>query len=103
MMLGKTAKRKKAIFDEQFIAFWGGSGSTVHFRGKNSAMARIEWTVVEVERDWQACKWTKGGKMPLFIKLEREVALPGGKKRKETCWTFTEALQNPDTKGRWRV
>jgi hypothetical protein len=102
--LGKEAKRKKQIFDEQYTAFWGAIGSTVRFNnGKNHRISRLEWRVAEIENDWQNCKWTKGGKMPLFIKLERDVVLAGNKKRVDTCYTFTDALEVPAalSKGRW--
>lgn len=101
--LGKEAKRRAQIFAHQYTAFWGTVGTKVRFRnGKNSRVSRLEWTVVEIERDFQACKWTKGGKMPLFIKLERDVLLAGNKKRVDTVYTFTDALEVPSSvKGRW--
>lgn len=99
-VLSKADKRRKAIFDEQFVSFWGGVGSTVRFK-HNGVAGRIEWDVIGVETDWRAVKWTKGGKRPLFIKLQRKVSLAGGKHRVETCWTFTEALKEPEMKGRW--
>lgn len=79
------------------MSFWGDVGTVVQFK-KNNPRTPLEWTVADVETDWSACKWTKGGTRPLFIKLERPVVLAGGRKRIETVYTYTEALKQPDRK-----
>ena len=97
--LSKKAARKKAIFDKEFTDFWADVGDTVYF--KHSKTNQVEYRVKAVESDWQKCKWTKGGTLPMFIQLTRTVILAGDKTREETIWTHTGALRAPRKKGEW--
>jgi hypothetical protein len=99
--LSKKNARKKAIFDKEFTDFWADVGDVVYF--KHSKANRIEYRVKAVESDWQKCKWTKGGTLPMFIQLSRTVILAGDKSREETIWTHTGALSAPSKKGEWRT
>lgn len=98
-----AARKRKELFDAQFNAFWGGIGTVVEFKG-GKGRNKIEWTVAEITTDWQAVRnWTKGGTRPMFIRVEREVTLAGNKRRVESLWTYTDALQEPKRKGRWHL
>lgn len=99
-MLTRKAAKKKATFDKEFTDFWADVGAVVQF--KHSTKNRVEWRVKYVEADWTKCKWTKGGTMPMFIQLCREVTLAGNKRREECIWTHTGALKPPTRKG-WKT
>jgi hypothetical protein len=68
-----------------FCDFWGNVGDSVVFR--NSKGGTASWKIKYIETEYEKVRWSKGGKIPNFIQLEREVVLAGGKRRPDTCWT----------------
>lgn len=73
------------------MAFWGNVGDTVQF--KNSSRKHVEWEVAFIETDYEKCKWSKGGKTPNFIKLQRKVKAAGDKMLIDVCWTNPQQLK----------
>lgn len=94
-LTGKAA-RKKAIFETAWCEFWADVGDEVSFKQANKGSTK--WKVAALIEDFREVKWSKGGKQPLFIKLERTIHGPGNRSKREACWTFPDALKSPQGK-----
>lgn len=72
------------------------AGDIVFFKAQKKKSKRDYWVVSEVIANEQNIKWSRNGKTPLFIKLERRAMLAGGKSQMATCFTSPFEIAHKD-------
>lgn len=92
-MIGTQASRElieqALIFERHFNRFQGEIGDLYVF--KRPKKPKEFWKVVEVETDFQAVTWTKGGEVPNYIKLAQTNPKPGEKPME--VWTCENKIR----------
>lgn len=82
---GKPPKRQK-LLETLLSEFWANIGDKVYFKNAPRSK-RVSWTVIEIEKDYQKCKWTKKSGRPNFVRLQRD------NKPNQIVWTCSDQLQ----------